>query len=442
MSVKITGLGIENVQRVHAFDYTFDENGLTIIGGDNRQGKTTTLRSIAATLGGGKFSLTDAVNDEAVAAAQSRGEDEIAEGWSEATLSNGIVVRRTFLSDGRVRLRVTGPDGRGNQSLLNEFICEFALNLPAFLNATAKKKAALLLESLDIDLTPFEERISAIFKEREDIGRDKTKAEGHLKSLPYHQEMGTELKSAVELTDRLEEIRQRKRANADHRELLQKLRSQAKDLVNDIANQTEHIEELEGALQEAKDRLADMNTSKEELVTSGKALADGVAELEDLDPAPVQLEITQLDQHNGMIQHNLDYEKAQDELAEYTDQYAGKTADLAQARQAKLDLLAGCNDWMEGLTVEDEELLYQGKAWDSMSHADQIIVGIDIVSKINPEMGFVLVDTLEALDLASLERLNSYLQERALQGIGTRVSTGPECTLIIDEGRIDDLPTA
>ena len=47
MSVKITSLEVENVKRVKAVQLAPSENGLTIIGGNNGQGKTSVLDSIA-----------------------------------------------------------------------------------------------------------------------------------------------------------------------------------------------------------------------------------------------------------------------------------------------------------------------------------------------------------------------------------------------------------
>ena len=50
--VRITGLEIENVKRVAAVHLEPAETGLTTIGGDNRQGKTSVLDAIMSALGG------------------------------------------------------------------------------------------------------------------------------------------------------------------------------------------------------------------------------------------------------------------------------------------------------------------------------------------------------------------------------------------------------
>lgn len=50
--VKITSLELENVKRIRACAITPTQNGLTVIGGRNNQGKTSVLDAIAWALGG------------------------------------------------------------------------------------------------------------------------------------------------------------------------------------------------------------------------------------------------------------------------------------------------------------------------------------------------------------------------------------------------------
>ncbi|WP_172412488.1 AAA family ATPase, partial [Ligilactobacillus salivarius] len=51
MAMKINKLEIENVKRVKAVKAEFTPNGLTVIGGNNNQGKTSILDAIAWALG-------------------------------------------------------------------------------------------------------------------------------------------------------------------------------------------------------------------------------------------------------------------------------------------------------------------------------------------------------------------------------------------------------
>lgn len=55
MSVKITQFEAENVKRIKALTFTPAPVGLTVIGGRNNQGKTSSLDAIVWALGGDRY---------------------------------------------------------------------------------------------------------------------------------------------------------------------------------------------------------------------------------------------------------------------------------------------------------------------------------------------------------------------------------------------------
>jgi hypothetical protein len=71
-----------------------------------------------------------------------------------------------------------------------------------------------------------------------------------------------------------------------------------------------------------------------------------------------------------------------------------------------------------------------------MSGMEQIKVATAIIRQRKPECGFILLDKLEAFDLNQLNALSEWLTENDLQALATRVSTGAECSIIIEDGMI------
>ena len=98
-------------------------------------------------------------------------------------------------------------------------------------------------------------------------------------------------------------------------------------------------------------------------------------------------------------------------------------------------LLEGAKMPLPGLSVEDGELTMNGKKWDCMSSSEQLRAAVAIVKSVKPECGFVLIDKLEQLDLDTLNEFGAWLEAENLQAIATRVSTGEECSIIIEDGR-------
>ena len=88
------------------------------------------------------------------------------------------------------------------------------------------------------------------------------------------------------------------------------------------------------------------------------------------------------------------------------------------------------------LSVRDGELIYKGQKWDNISGSDRLKVSTAIVRKLNPECGFVLLDKLEQMDLDTLREFGEWLEAEGLQAIATRVSTGDECSIIIEDGHV------
>lgn len=58
--------------------------------------------------------------------------------------------------------------------------------------------------------------------------------------------------------------------------------------------------------------------------------------------------------------------------------------------------------------------------------------------KLNPDCGFVLLDKLEQMDTDTLDDFGKWIEAQGLQAIATRVSTGDECSIIIEDGRSMD----
>lgn len=82
-SIKINKLEIENVKRIKAVKIEPTKNGLTIVGGNNNQGKTSVLDSIAWALGGDKYKPSNATRDGSTIPPN-----------LHIVMSNGLVVER------------------------------------------------------------------------------------------------------------------------------------------------------------------------------------------------------------------------------------------------------------------------------------------------------------------------------------------------------------
>lgn len=402
MSVKINTLEIENVKRIKAVQFEPTKNGLTVIGGRNRQGKTSVLDSIAWALGGEKYRPS-----------QPKREGSFAEPHLKLTLDNGIVVERGGKNGS---LKVTDSTGKkGGQQLLNSFVEQFALDLPKFLNQSSKEKAATLLRIIGVGdkLGELERTEKELYDRRTAIGRIADQKEKYAKEMPVYAGVPAEPVSAGELIKQQQEILARNGENQRKRDQREYYAQQ--------------LELAKSAYEQAKMRF--------EAAENNFKLANLEAQdLEDESTAELERNIAEIDELNAKIRANLDREHAEIDAEDYRSQYSHLTEQIADARQAKTDLLKGADLPLEGLSVEEGELLYKGCKWDGMSGAEQLVVATSIVRRLNPDCGFVLLDKLEQMDAETLADFGKWLEEQGLQAIATRVSTGGECSIIIEDG--------
>lgn len=402
--IKINKLEIENVKRVKAVKVEPAQNGLTVIGGRNNQGKTSVLDAIAWALGGDKYRPSQAQRQESVIPPN-----------LHIVMNNGLVVERKGKNSA---LKVTDPAGeKAGQQLLNDFVEQFALDLPKFMNATGKEKASILLRIIGIGerLQELEKQEHEQYNERQAIGRIADQKEKYAKEQVFYPDVPEQPVSISALIQEQQKILAQNGENQKKRENLHRL-EQDYQRVN---------EEIQALLQQQK-------TLEKDLAIACSSADD----LQDCSTKELEENIAQIEEVNRKVRANLDKDKAEEDAREYRRQYEQLTKDIEDTRKAKSVLLEKADLPLPDLSVADGELIYQGQKWDNMSGSDQLKVSTAIVRKLNPKCGFVLLDKLEQMDMDTLTEFGQWLETEGLQAIATRVSVGDECSIIIEDGYV------
>ena len=409
--IKINRLEIENVKRIKAVKIEPSKNGLTIVGGNNNQGKTSVLDSIAWALGGDKYRPTKAQREGSAIPPN-----------LHFIMSNVLVVERKGKNSS---LKVMDPNGsKGGQQLLNDFVEQLALDLPKFMESSGKEKAKILLQIIGVgdQLAVLEKEEKELYNDRMYTGRIADQKEKFAKEQPYYPDAPEAPVSPSDLIRKQQDIlakngeNQRKRAYAEqYRRSVMFLRQEADEMRNQLAKKEAELKEAEENLQVA--------------LMSAEGLQDeSTAELEE--------SIANIEEVNRKVRANLDKDKAEDDAREYRRQYEVLSEKIENTRKAKNALLESADLPLPELSVRDGELVYKGQQWDNMSGSDRLKVSTAIVRKLNPKCGFVLLDKLEQMDLQTLNEFGQWLEQEGLQAIATRVSTGDECSIIIEDGYV------
>lgn len=420
MSVKITALEAENVKRIKAVALTPSPTGLTLVGGNNNQGKTSVLDALAWALGGERFRPTAAQRDGAVAPAHLK-----------VTLSNGVVVERKGKN---ASLTVTDPTGRrSGQQLLNAFVEPLALDLPRFMDASDKEKADILLRIIGVgsELQVKDLEIKGLYDKRTFTGQLAAQKKHFAEELVSYPEAPDEPVSASDLIRQQQDILARNGENQRLRAQYAELEQQVQQCVDELKRTRERI----ATLQQLADELDAKHTK---LFNQRETARKTVSQLQDESTAELEASIRDIEETNRKVRANLEKSRAEDEAAQYASEYDRLTESIQQKRAERMALLNGADLPLPGLSVEDGVLTYNGKRWRDMSGSDQLRVATAIVRRLNPDCGFVLLDKLEQMDMTTLTEFGRWLEAEHLQAIATRVSTGSECQIIIEDGMVKD----
>lgn len=402
--VKINELLIENVKRVKAVQFEPSADGLTIIGGRNGQGKTSVLDAIAWALGGNNYKPSVPGRDGALVPPNLHLE-----------LSNGLIVERKGKNS---TLKVTDPNGnKSGQQLLNEFVSTLALDLPKFINGSDKDKADSLLKILGIGdvLAQLDVKENQLYAQRTEVGRIADRKKKAADEMPMYPNVPKEPVSATELIKEQQEILARNGEN-------ERKRQDAARYEQILANAQIAFDEAKAALQKAE----------QDCLTARKSAED----LHDESTAELEKNLAEIEALNIKIRANSTKEAAEVEANNLQQEYDGLTEQIESIREERNKLLDSAELPLPGLSVKDGKLIYNNMPWDGMSGSDQLKVATAIVRKLNPQCGFVLMDKLEQMDLETLQEFGAWLKQEGLQVIATRVSTGDECSIIIEDGMV------
>ena len=420
--VKIASVEAENVKRVKAVYLEPKPEGLTVIGGRNGQGKTSVLDAIAWALGGAKMRPTNA-----------RREGAAGDPALRVVLDNGIVVERRGKNSA---LKVIDPEGnRSGQQLLDSFTEQLALDLPRFMEANDKEKAESLLAIMGVgdELAELDAQRQSAYNQRLAVGQMERQKRGAANDMAFWPDAPAEPVSAADLIAEQSAILARNGENQRKRMAAEQVKARLDAAMAELARLNERSAELAR-------RMAEKSEEVRTLTEDAAVAAKTASELRDESTAELEEQLQQVEATNDKVRTNQRRAAAMAEADELKARYDELDARVGELARARTDLLRGASLPLEGLAVEFDEkgaprLEYMGQPWDCMSGSEQLKVATAIVRELKPECGFVLVDKLEQMDPQTLAEFGQWAEGEGLQVIGTRVGTGGECSLVIEDGR-------
>ena len=423
---KITGLKLENVKRIKLVEIQPAENGLTIIGGNNGEGKTSVLDGIAYALGGESFRPSALTNGDGNA-------------YIRVDIGDYTVERKGKNAE----LRITDRNGmKGGQKMLNEIVGKFALDLSKFMNANDQEKTKLLLKmfpELETMLDEYKRESEQLRGKRTEINRDIVRMQAQYDMMPCHSDVPEAEIQVSDLIEQLNAESQKEKDQEEKRRNAEAISGNLKAMEEQYNSMTDTLESLRSQIKTLEANIQANVTSAKQMLEQKRILAE---EIENA-PASRRAEITEQINHasaiNDKILQNRNRKSALANLEALRKESETLTSNIDEIESRRKATLQKADLPLPELSITDEgELLYHNQKWDCMSGAERLKVATAICMEAKPECGFVLIDGLEAMYGKTLDEFSRFLAEKNMQGIGTIVGENERATIILEDGRVKD----
>lgn len=412
-SMKIVQLTSENVKRIRAVTITPDGN-LIVVGGDNGNGKTSVLDSIAMALGGGKL-----IPSQPVRRGQKHARIEVDLG--------DLIVERRFTSKGST-LMVMPKDGRepfkSPQGVLDKLVGKLSFDPLEFVTMKADAQLKTLKDLVGLDLSDLEQKRKALYDDRTLANAEVKMLEGQVDGLREHKDAPAE---PVSIEDLLAEIDEAEAHNSEGAALqlsLEQNQASATRCETDIARLRERAMELkaeqvvyEASAARARERLADFEIKE-------------VGALKE--------QIKTADEQNRKIQENESRKRLTTAMRKKSAEALNLTNKIEDVDAEKEQRLAEAEFPVPGLSFSEAGVLLSGLPFDQASSAEQLKVSIAMGIAMNPKLKVLLIRDGSLLDENSLAMVAKMAQDSDAQVWIERVSKGDECSIIIEDGMIQE----
>jgi DNA repair exonuclease SbcCD ATPase subunit len=432
--LRIKTLEIESFKRIQ-FVRIVPEGSVTIIGGENRAGKSSALDAIEAL-----FSGKGALPAEPIHRGKRRAR-------IKAELCKGneveLTVELELTASGAAKLTVLGPDGEPiakPQTFLNSLFSDISFDPLAFARMDPKEQDKIL-RALDPEtskaVVDLDTKRAGLFSRRTDVNRDAKNLKAQFDGAQHHSDAPAE---EVSVTDLAAELKRRQSA-AEHGRELQRA---AAATANRVTRCESDLETAKSAVAEAEKRLAQareaVDKSRDELEAArANALEAGrqANEYACKDPAEIESQLSTVEATNRKVRANATRSKLESELGAKEREAERLSNEIESIDAAKANLLEQAKFPVPGLGFDELGPTYQGFPLDQASHSDRIKISAAIGMALHPQLGDLLIRDGEKVGTADMAMIRELAEREGFQvWIEKFTEKGEGCSVVLEDGRV------
>jgi len=396
--MKIVALEAENIKYLKAIRVAPD-GSLVIVGGDNSQGKSCVLDSIEYALNG-----AGSLPAKPIRAGQKK---------ARVVLDLGdIQVTRTFTAKG-TNLVVKSKDGAtfpSPQAMLDKLVGKLTFDPLEFSKMDATKRVEVLKKLVGLDFDKLDAQHKKLFDERTMVNRK-----------------GKDLKSRLEGNTKYDGV-------PDKEVSVQKLG-------DDYAKALEHNQKLDIAQRAINAETDELERLQKRIVVLTKSIAQKTKALQGakkVDAQSINAQMAEAESVNAKIRSNAAYALVDKELVELRKQSGSLSSQMTKITTDKEKALCKAKFPIEGLAIDDDGVTFEDIPFDQCSTSQQIKISVAMGLAMNPKLRVILIREGSLLDNKNLAMVADMAAEADAQIWCERVSKGSECSVIIEDGEVQE----
>jgi chromosome segregation ATPase len=433
----IIGLVAENFKRLRVVEIT-PKGRLVMVTGKNGQGKTSVLDSIWSGLVGSR-----AIPEKPVR----KGADK-----ARIKLDLGeLIVTRQIAPDGTHTLRIETAQGTKittPQTVLDELLGSLSFDPLEFISMKPKQQIEALRQvaKIDLDIDALNAAYKADYDERTTVHRDIKALETQISAITVQPDLPKAKIDESEIIAKIAEVdkinEQARAVDEEKRIAGEKLKATEAEFMSVAAQAAANlarIVELQKQLDEAQ--LAAV--SFEEKITKLTQLIEVTRQQVEAMPSGQYANATQLTEElqqaqivNREIGKRTKRDILQGQLNSRRDRGAQLSRQMEQRSAEKNTAIAKAAMPVEGLSFDENEVLFDGIPLEQLGDAEKIRISTAIAMAANPKLRVIRIMHGESLDEDALAVLTKMAEEKDFQIWMARVDTSGKVGIIMEDGAV------
>jgi DNA repair ATPase RecN len=430
MSHKLFSVVVDSIKGCKQAQIVIADRPMTVIGGDNAQGKSSFLDAIAMALGGKKmFPKQPIYNDqeEATVTLHVTGESSYLPG--PCTITRWL--QKTEDGEITTRVKIESEDGSlapSPQAILNDILgAGLTFDPVSFTREKPSRQVDIVRNMVGLDFSLLDVEYEKVYTERTHVNRLHKQLDGKIKQTPLHPKVPAEKISVRALMDQLREINGHNQEVQSQQRQIEVQQKQIELDKQQIAEKLRRIEELKQEIEGLSSSIADHETTIEAIQ------ADPITPR---DPEPVQQQIEEAEEINRKIDENSQRLDLLTELKGYKAKSKQLSKRLQEIEQDKAEQTAAANWPIKGMGFGKDGLELNGKPFQDLSSREQLNCSVAIALKLNPVFPFIVIKNGSLLDQHGLAELEQILKNHDGQALVERVSKDERCNFVFEQGVI------